>query len=65
MHPGVARGERVDRVRRGDDGDAAATDTLRTAIDEHITARRSDPEFQKRLNRIMEEDRKILERLAK
>lgn len=36
---------------------------VREAIDKHIAARRSDPDFQKRLRRRLEEEHAILERL--
>jgi predicted DNA-binding protein len=36
---------------------------VREAIDKHIAERRADPDFQKRLARVLEENREILERL--
>ncbi len=42
----------------------AVSEAVRTAISEHITARRNDPEFQNRLRRIMDEERVVLEKLA-
>ncbi len=42
----------------------AVSEAVRTAIAKHIAARRSDPEFQARLRRIMEEERVVLEKLA-
>jgi len=40
------------------------SEAVREAIDGHIAARRSHPDFQKRLRRRLEEERAILERLA-
>ena len=40
------------------------SEAVRTAISEHIDARRRDPEFQDRLRRILDEERVVLERLA-
>jgi hypothetical protein len=40
------------------------SEVVREAIDNHIAARRADKEFQKRLKKRLEEDRKLLERLA-
>lgn len=40
-------------------------EAVRQAIDDRIEARRTDKAFQDRLRRIMDEDRQILERLAK
>ena len=40
------------------------SEAVRTAISEHIEARRRDPEFQQRLRRILDEERVVLERLA-
>lgn len=40
------------------------SEAVRQAIDKHIAERRSDPDFQKRLRRRLEEERAILERLA-
>jgi hypothetical protein len=39
------------------------SEVVRIAIDKHIAERRSDPDFQNRLKRLMEEDRETLERL--
>lgn len=41
------------------------SETIRAAIDRHIEERRNDKEFQSRLRRRMEEDKAILDRLAK
>ena len=40
------------------------SEAVREAIDGHIAARRSDPDFQKRLRRRLEDEHAILERLA-
>lgn len=40
------------------------SEAIRTAIGEHIEARRKDKEFRKRLRASIERNRKILERLA-
>lgn len=41
------------------------SEAVRVAIDERITARRDDAEFQSRLRRIMEQNQSALERLAR
>lgn len=46
------------------DGTSIA-EAVRTAIEEHIRARRKDKAFQQRLTRIVERDRELLDRLAK
>ena len=46
------------------DGTSIA-EAVRTAIDDHIAARRNDKAFQERLARIVERDRELLERLAR
>lgn len=40
-------------------------ETVKRALAEAVERRRKDPEFKKRLRRIIEEDRELLERLAK
>ena len=40
-------------------------ETVRQALAEAVERRRKDPTFKKRLRRIIEEDRELLERLAK
>jgi hypothetical protein len=40
-------------------------ETVKQALAEAVERRRKDPEFKKRLRRIIEEDRELLERLAK
>jgi len=44
--------------------DIPLSEAIREAIEDHIASRRRDKEFQQRLKRRLEEDRKILERLA-
>ena len=46
------------------DGTSVA-ETIRTAIEDHIAARRKDKAFQQRLAKIIDRDRELLERLAK
>lgn len=41
------------------------SEAVREAIDARIAARRADKDFQSRLRRLMEENQKALERLAK
>jgi predicted DNA-binding protein len=50
-------------IARADD--MPVSKVVREAIDSHIAARRADKDFQKRLKRRMEEDREVLERLAR
>ena len=40
-------------------------ETVKQALVEAVERRRKDPEFKKRLRRIIQEDRELLERLAK
>lgn len=40
-------------------------ETVKVALREAVERRRADPEFKARLRRIVEEDRELLERLAK
>ncbi len=40
-------------------------ETVKQALTGAVERRRKDPEFKKRLRRIIEEDRELLERLAK
>lgn len=40
-------------------------ETVKQALKEAVERRRRDPEFKARLRRIIEEDRELLERLAK
>lgn len=43
----------------------SVAEAVRTAIEDHIAARRKDKGFQQRLAKIIERDRELLERLAK
>ncbi len=40
-------------------------ETVKQALKEAVERRRSDPDFKARLRRIIDEDRELLERLAK
>ena len=40
-------------------------ETVKQSLREAIEARRADPEFKDRIKRILEEDRELLERLAR
>jgi len=40
-------------------------ETVKTALREAVERRRKDPKFKARLRRIIEEDKELLERLAK
>lgn len=53
----------LDTVARADD--VPVSQAVRDAIDEHIERRRNDREFQKRLERLVSEQRETLARLAK
>jgi len=41
------------------------SEAVRQAIEKHIAERRADEEFQKRLKLLLEEEQKLLKRLAK
>jgi len=41
------------------------SEAVRQAIEKHISERRADEEFQKRLKELLEEDQRVLKRLAK
>ena len=56
----AANAEATDRA----DG-TSLNETVKQALSEAVQRRRSDPEFKARLRRIIEEDRELLERLAK
>jgi Arc/MetJ-type ribon-helix-helix transcriptional regulator len=43
----------------------SVNETVRSALVEAVERRRADPEFKKRLRRIIDEDRTLLERLAR
>lgn len=45
--------------------DVAVSEAIRVAIDERIKARRDDKQFQARLRRLMAENQRALERLAR
>jgi Arc/MetJ-type ribon-helix-helix transcriptional regulator len=45
--------------------DVSVSDAVRSAIDVHIETRRKDAAFMERLRRSLEENRDILERLAR
>jgi hypothetical protein len=49
-------------VARADE--MTTSDAVREAVAKHIEERRADPDFQQRLKKLMEEDRRILEQLA-
>jgi predicted transcriptional regulator len=40
-------------------------ETVKTALIEAVERRRNDPQFKKRVRRLIDEDRELLERLAK
>ncbi len=40
------------------------SEAVRDAIDHHIDARRKDKEFQARLSKLIEDDKRVLDRLA-
>ena len=50
-------------VARADD--VPVSEAIREAIENHIAGRRADTDFQKRLKKRLEEDRLVLERLAR
>jgi len=43
----------------------SVNETVRSALVEAVERRRADPEFKKRLRRMIDEDRELLERLAR
>jgi len=45
--------------------DVPIAEAIREAIQHHITARRADHDFQKRLRHLLQEDRKVFKRLSK
>jgi predicted DNA-binding protein len=53
----------LEAVARADE--MPVSEAVREAIDAHIASRRADKDFQKRLKRRLEEDREVLERLAR
>ena len=56
----AANAEAIDRV----DG-VSLNETVKQSLVEAVERRRNDPEFKARLTKIIEEDRELLERLAK
>jgi hypothetical protein len=54
--------DEIAAVARTDD--MATTEAIREAISNHIANRRSAKDFKERLRKQLEEDRKVLERLA-
>lgn len=53
----------LEAVARADE--MTVSDTVRAAIAAHIEKRRQDPEFRARIQRIIEEQREVLELLAR
>jgi predicted transcriptional regulator len=53
----------LEAVARVDD--ISLSDAVRAAITEHVEARRADRAFQERLDKFMNENQAILERLAR
>lgn len=45
--------------------DMSVADAIREALEEYIVARRSENEFKERLEKRLEEDREVLDRLGK
>jgi predicted DNA-binding protein len=44
--------------------DMPMSEVVREAIEKHITERRTDKDFQKRVKQLLEEDREVLKRLS-
>lgn len=53
----------LEAVARADE--MPVSEAVRTAIEAHIEARRSDPEFRERVAKIIQENQQVLERLAR
>jgi len=53
----------IEAVARADG--VSVSETVRTAIQDHIEARRNDRAFQARIRQMMDEERAVLEQLAK
>jgi len=53
----------LEAIARADD--RPVSETIREAIDKLIAERRHNKEFQARIRKIVEEDRELLERLAR
>ncbi|MEA2360695.1 MAG: hypothetical protein QOI62_3955 [Solirubrobacteraceae bacterium] len=58
-----AQAATLELIARADD--QPMTEAVREAIDKHIEERRADAAFQERLTKLLDEDRKIFERLAR
>ncbi len=58
-----ATAEALEAVARADN--QSVSEAVRSAIEEHIDARRADPVFRERLESLFESDREVFERLAK
>ena len=58
----IQQAAELDAVARVDG--VSTSEAIRVAISEHIENRRRDPVFQARLQRILDEERTVLERLA-
>jgi hypothetical protein len=58
-----ATADALEAVARADN--QSVSEAVRSAIEEHIDARRSDPAFRERLESLFEADREVFERLAK
>lgn len=57
------RAAELEVIARADD--MPISEAARQAIDRHIEARRNDKAFQERLSRFIEEEKDVLERLAR
>jgi Arc/MetJ-type ribon-helix-helix transcriptional regulator len=53
----------LEAVARADE--TSVSEAVRDAIERHIAERRKDAQFKARLRKIIEDDREVLERLAK
>jgi predicted transcriptional regulator len=54
--------DEINAVARGDD--VPASEVVRAALHHYIAARKSDPQFQTRLRKLLEKDTEVIERLA-
>lgn len=59
----AAQAQALDAVAQADE--MPVSEAVRVAIEAHIEARRNDPAFQARLSKILDENRQVLERLAR
>lgn len=57
----IEQAEDLEKVAEIDE--LPVSEAVRTAISAYIDSRRSDPAFQSRLKRVLEQDREILRRL--